>query len=177
MADDKNKIWNEAGKAGLVLAGVAAAYFIITSLISKSGTPGIMMSVLSLILWAAKFSLCIWLMIRFLRKEAEQNGKDRSATFRFGMKIALCSALVYAAVYLFYVLFIDPDMFAQSFNMLAQSYSSYFSSDQLDQLMNMESSMPTITFFVNLLWCWLFGTIVSAIAAGSICGNDNPFEE
>ena len=177
MADDRNKFLNDSGKAGLVIAAVAIAYFLISTFLSKSEGPRFLISALSLILWAGKFALCIWLMVKFLRKFAEENDKDRSRTFRFGMMVALCSALVYAGFNLVYVLFIDPDMFAETFNTLGQTYSGMLTSDQLDQIMNMESSMPTISFFVNLFWCWLFGTIVSAIASRSICGSDNPFED
>ena len=177
MAADKNKFLNDSGKAGLVIAAVAILYFVINSLLSKTESAQFLVNALSILLWAGKFALCIWLMVRFLRKYAEENDKDRSRTFRFGMMVALFSALVYAGFYLAYVTFIDPDMFAESFNRIAQAYSGFMTSDQIDQMMNMESSLPTVTFFVNLIWCWLFGTIVSAIASRSICGSDNPFED
>ena len=177
MAEEKNKFLNESGKAGLVLAGVAIAYFIISTLLAKVSLPAFVVSILGLALWAGKFALCIWLMVKFLRKFAEENEKDRSRTFRFGMMVALCSALVYAGAYFAYVMFIDPDMFAEVFNNLAQTYSGILPSDQIDTIMNMESQMPTYTFFGNLIWCWLIGTIISAIASSRICGNDNPFEE
>ena len=177
MAEDKNNLWNDAGKAGLVIAAVAIVYFIISASLSKIEGAAFLVSALSFILWAGKFALCIWLMVKYLRKFAKENDKDRSRTFRFGMAVALCSALVYAGFYLIYVLFINPDMFAETFNNLGQAYSGIMTSEQIDQIMNMESSMPTVSFFVNLIWCWLFGTIVSAIASRSICGTDNPFED
>jgi hypothetical protein len=177
MAQERNNFWNEAGKAGLVIAAVAVAYFLISATLPKIGGPKFLTSILSFVLWAGKFALCIWLMVKYLRKFAEENEKDRSRTFRFGMAVALCSAVVYAGFYLAYVLLINPDMFTESFNNIAQAYSSFMTSDQIDQMMNMESSLPTVTFFVNLIWCWLFGTIVSAIASRSICGSDNPFED
>ena len=176
MADDRNKFLNDSGKAGLVIAAVAIAYFLISTFLSKSEGPRFLISALSLILWAGKLALCIWLMVKFLRTYAEANGMDRSRTFRFGMSVAFCSALVYSGFYLLYAMYIKPDMFADTFDMIAQSYSSYITSEELDRLTNMESSMPTISFFVNIVWCWLIGTIISAIASGRICGNDNPFE-
>lgn len=176
MAEDKNKFLNESGKAGLILAAVAIAYFVISTWISLIPGPHFLTGLLGAVLWAAKVALCIWLMVKFLRNFANGNGMDRSRTFRFGMMTAFCSALVYSAFYLFYVMYIKPDMFADTFNMIAQTYSSYITSEELDRLTNMESSMPTISFFVNLVWCWLIGTIISAIASSRICGNDNPFE-
>ena len=176
MAEDKNKFLNESGKAGLILAAVAIAYFVFSSWLSGISGPRFLTGLLGVVLWAAKFALCIWLMVKFLRTYAEANGMDRSRTFRFGMSVAFCSALVYSGFYLLYAMYIKPDMFADTFDMIAQSYSSYITSEELDRLTNMESSMPTISFFVNIVWCWLIGTIISAIASGRICGNDNPFE-
>lgn len=175
MTDDKNSFLNESGKSGLILAAVAVAYFVLTFLLGKTNLSGFASSALSLVLWAIKFWLCIHLLVKFLRTEAGRNGKDRSRTFRFGMMVSLCSALVYAAAYLFFVIFIAPDTFSTIFDTMAQTSS--FTSEQMDQMANMESSMPAISFFVNLIWCWLFGTIVSAIASGNICGSSNPFEE
>ncbi len=177
MAEEKNKFLNESGKAGLVLAGVAIVYFIISTLLAKASLPSFVSNLLGLVLWAGKFALCIWLMVRFLRIFAAENDKDRSRTFRYGMTIAACSALVYAGFYLLYVSYIAPDTFSKAIDTVAQAYSGMMTSEQIDQMVNMESSMPTISFFVNLIWCWLFGTIVSAIASRSICGYDNPFED
>lgn len=177
MAEDKNSFFNESGKAGLVLAAAATAYFILSMLIGKTGMSGFVAGTLGFLLWAAKVWLCIYLMVKYLRDEAGRNGKDRSRTFRFGCMVALCSALVYAAAYLFYVMFIDPETFSHTFDTIAQLYSGSFTTEQMDTLMNMEASMPTVSFFVNLLWCSLFGTVISAIASSRICGPDNPFEE
>ena len=176
MAEDKNKFLNQSGKDGLILAGIAIAYFIISALLGKTEKGGFLLSLLSFVLWAAKLALCIWLMFVFLRRFANENGKDRSRTFRFGMAIAACSALVYAGFYLLYVTKIDPGFFAGMFDSVAQTYSSFLNSEEIDRIMNMESSMPSITFFTNLIWCWLVGTIISAIASNNICGSDNPFE-
>ena len=177
MAEDKNKFLNETGRAGLILAGVAIAYFLITTLMSKASIPGAISTILGLLLWAGKLALCIWLMVKFLRKYAEEHEKNRSLTFRFGMMVALCSALVFAGVYFAYVSLIDPEFFSGAIDTALQTYSSFMTSEDLERVANLEPSLPTITFFINLVWCWLFGTIVSAIASSNICGNDNPFDE
>lgn len=177
MAEDRNKFLNESGKAGLILAGVAIAYFLLTTWIGKIEGMGALSMIIGFVLWAGKVALCIWLMVKFLRKFAEENEKNRSRTFRFGMMVALCSALVYSAVYFAYVSIIAPDTFSNAVDTMLQNYSSFMTSEDLDRVANLESSMPTISFFINLIWCWLFGTIVSAIASSNICGNDNPFDE
>ena len=175
--EDKNNFLNESGKAGLVLAAVAILFFVVSALLGKIEGGGFFVGLLGFIAWAGKVALCIWLMFKYLREFAGKNEKDRSRTFRFGMMIALCSAIVYAGFYLLYVTVIAPDFFEGAFDKALQMYSSMMTSDQLDQIANLESSMPTISFFTNLIWCWLFGTIVSAIASSNICGADNPFKE
>ena len=175
MSEDKNKFINEAGKYGLVLATVAILYFLATTLMGKIENGGFLMSLLGIVLWGAKFALCIWLMVRFLRIFASRNDYDRPGTFRFGMVVALCSSLVYAGFYLLYVTAIEPAFFSGVFDSVANIYSSMLTSEEMDRLMNMESSMPTISFFVNFIWCTLVGIIISAIASSRICGNDDPF--
>lgn len=174
---DKSKFWNDAGKAGLVLAAVAVVYYVLNVLLSKWEGGGFLANLVTFILWGCKFALCILLMVRFLKSFAKDNEFVRRSTFRYGMAIAACSALVYSAFTLFYALVIDPDLYAETFNMMGQTYSSILTSEQLDQIMNMESSMPTIAFFTNLIWCWLVGTVISAIASSRICLPDNPFDE
>lgn len=152
MADNKNKFMNEAGKGGLILASVVIAYMLIGGLLGKIQNGGFALSLLKFILWGGKLFLCIWLMFRLMRKEAGRNGGDRSKTFRFGVMLALLSAVVVAGFNLFYVTVIAPDTFKQAFDTMAQAYSGMLPSDQLDAMMNMESSMPTISFFANLVW-------------------------
>lgn len=177
MSEDKNNFINEAGKNGLILAAVAIIYFLASAFLGKGDNGGFLKGLLGFVLWGAKFALCIWLMVRFLRNFAAENDKDRSKTFRFGTAVALCSSIVYAGFYLLYVTVIDPGFFKETFDSIAGLYSSMLTSEEMDKLMNMESSMPTASFFVNLIWCWLIGTVISAISSNRICGPDNPFEE
>ena len=175
MPEDKNKFINEAGKYGLILAAAAILYFLLNAFLGKIENGGFLMSLLGIVLWAAKFSLCIWLMFRFLRAFAAENEYNRSKTFRYGANIALCSSLVYSGFYLLYVTVIDTGFFSGVFDSVAQVYSSFLTSEEMERMMNMESSMPTVSFFVNFFWCSLLGIIISAIAAGKICGSDDPF--
>ena len=177
MGDNKNKFWDEAGKGGLILAGGAIAYFLIVTMVGKAGNAGFAVKLLSFLLWAGKFALCIWLMVRLLRAEATRNGADRSRTFRLGMAVAFLSALVYAGFYMFYVSIIDPEYFKETFDSFAVAFSSQLPSDQMDAFMNMESSMPTMGFVGNLIWCFVIGTIISSITASKLCGTKDPFED
>ena len=175
MATDKTSLWSEAGKRGLILGGMSIVYFVFVAFMGRQELPAIATTMLTVMLWILKFAGCILLMWVFLKSEALSNGHDKSRTFRYGRAIAVCSALFYSAVYLAWVLFVQPDFFDQSFDAALQMYSSFMTQESLDSIENMKSAMPTVSFFTNFIWCWLYGTILSAIISGILCKQDNPF--
>lgn len=176
--NEKVSIWNSAGKAGLALGGVSVVYLLIVQLLSKIGEPSlgllILINVSTVILWAAKLIFCIYLMRFFMKKYAKVDPEvDNSKTFRFGFLAALLSALIYAAAYLGYITFIDPDVFAESFEMLRDN--PMMDAASLEALDEMLPSMPTYAFFINLIYCTIYGTIVSAFLSRNI-PSSNPFD-
>ena len=177
--NEKINIWEQAGKAGLVLGGVSIGYMLITMLTGKliqNGSATFLLGVLNVLLWIAKFAGCILLMRFFMKRFADANpAADRGIVFRFGARVALLSALLYSAFYLAYVSFIAPDTFEPAISMLEDN--PMMDSNTLSAVEEMIPKMPTIAFFGNLIWCWLFGTIVSAVASSRICNPDNPFVE
>lgn len=176
---DKKAIWNTAGHAGLVLGLVSAIYFAIGIVMGKVDTqarPGsIMMTLGTFVLWAAKFILCIFLMKTFMKSFAANNSEaDNSDVFRFGMATAFLSALIYSACYLAYVVFINPDMFSDTIATSMAQMSSMLDSNSKQAIEDMLPKMPTITFFANLIYCYLYGTVLSAILSRNIPPR-NPF--
>ena len=173
-------IWNDASRSGLVLGGVSIGYMLCTVLLGKlqgGAAIGVLVNVLSLLLWVFKFVLCIRLMKFFMQKFVGANSEaDNRDTFRFGTVTALLSAILYSAFYLAWVSFVDPEMLTASLDMVRESYSSTFTADQMDSLEELVPKLPTITFFANLVWCWLFGTILSAIFSANIPSR-NPFKQ
>lgn len=175
---DKKSLWDSAGKAGLVLGALCVAYIAVTSFSAKLGTDSkmvaMLISLLNTCLWIAKFVGCIVLMKYFMKKYAASDKQiTNSDTFRFGSATALLSGLIYSAFYLAWVLFIQPDSFQAAFDMIIQN--SGLDSDMFSELENMLPKMPVISFFSNLLYCWLFGTVISAIFSRNIPSR-NPFE-
>jgi len=178
MGETKINIWERAGKAGLVLGGVSIAYMLITMLTGKliqNGGATFLIGALNLLLWIAKFAGCILLMRFFMKRFADaEPAADRSIVFRFGARVALLSALLYSAFYLAYVSFIAPDTFEQAISMLEDN--PMLDSNTLASVEEMIPKMPTIAFFGNLIWCWLFGTVLSAIFSSSL-RPQNPFTD
>lgn len=175
---ERKTIWNDAGQAGLVLGFVSILYFVISLLLGKvsGGTAGtILVGIASAVLWIAKLFLCIFLVRFYMLKFAQANPEaDNSDTFKFGCATALLSALIYSAFYYAWVLFIQPDTFSETFALLSDN--PMMTEDMLDELQNIAPKMPTISFFVNLIWCFLFGTLVSAVFSRNI-PSQNPFKQ
>lgn len=172
-------ILNEASKAGLVLGGVSIAYMFIVQLLSglKASTVVLFFTnVLSMALWAGKLYLCYWLMkhymIKLTKDYTEVTGKE---TFRLGMFIALCSALLYSAISLANITIISPDLYQAQMDAVMQETSSMMDSNSLGMLNNMMENLPSLSFFSNFIWCSLYGIVLSAFLSKNIPARD-PFE-
>ena len=166
-------MWNTAATAGLVLGGVSAAYMFVTQLMA--GTSGFMMTILGFLLWAAKFGGCIWLMAFFMKKHAAAHPEvDNKETFRLGMITALLSALVYSAAAFANIAFISGDAIAEQVNLTMQQMGSMMDSNSMALMETYMEKLPQITFFSNLLYCFVFGTVLSYILSRNIPSKD-PF--
>ena len=168
-------MWNTAAKAGLVLGLIPTAYMFITMWIA--GNPGFLGTVLSMILWIAKFVGCIWVMRFFMKQYAaahpEIGNKD---TFNFGMATALLSALVYSAAAFANAAFISGDAIAEQINLSLQQMSSMMDSNSMAMMDSFIQKLPQITFFSNLIYCTAFGTVLSFILSRNIPSRD-PFAD
>ena len=171
-------LWNEAGKAGLVLGIVPIVYSLLATLLAKlSGGVGVAMllSVFKFLVWAAKFAGCIYLMKFFMTKFAEKyDGVDNKKSFRFGMAIAALSALIVAAFTLLQSTLLNPEEIQEAMQESISQYSSMLDSNSMSALDSMMNNMPQIMFFSNLIYCFLFGTVVSSILSRNIPSRD-PF--
>ena len=175
--EDKKSIWNSAGSAGLILGGISVAYILLNwvlSLIAAGGAAGILASVGSILLWAVKFGACIWFMKFCMTRYSDSNPEaGHSEVFKFGMLVALLSAIVYSGAYSAYLIYLAPDQLESALDMLRDN--PMLDANSLEMVEQMIPKMPTISFFVNIVYCWLFGTVLAAIFSRSI-PSSNPFE-
>lgn len=176
---DKKSMWNDAGKAGLVLGGISVAYMVLTALTGKVSADNAGMSFimagLNLLLWIGKFCACIFLFKHFLKKRSVSDPEaDNRSIFRFGAVVALLSSLVYSACYLAYFKFFAPDMISQVADTLRDN--PMMDSNSLEAFDRMLPKMPVYMFFFNFFYCWGFGTVLSAIFSRNI-PPVNPFAD
>lgn len=170
-------LWNSAGKAGLVLGAVSTVYLFVTQLISQTDIPVVAATLTNGVLWICKFAGCIWLMSYFMKRQVSVHKvSDRSKIFRFGMLTSLLSALVYAIFTYANITVISPDLFDTQMDQILQMYAPMLDSNTMNQVDDMLEIMPQMTFFSNLIYCFLYGTSVSFILSRNIPSKD-PFAD
>lgn len=170
---DNRTIWNEAAKSGLYL-GLFTAIFLVLGIVldnfssSSSYALKITCSVISVFLWIIKVAGCLWLL-RFLmlRFSFRYSGVTNQLSFRFGMLTALTSALIVAGANL---CLMTPEKVQETVDMYF-SMAPISDSDRVE-MERILGYLPQISFFVNLIYCWLFGTVASRIYSSSIPPKD-----
>ena len=176
---DKKVIWDMASEAGLALGVTTCVIFLlqsVTSFESASVALNLTGSVLGLLLWAAKFFGCIWLMKFFMKKLCLENpGADNIDTRRMGIAAAALSAIICAAFQLAYANFINPELYSEAMDTAISSYSNMLTSDEVSKLEELKGSLGNISFFTNLIYCFVYGWILSLILSKNI-PSQNPFE-
>ena len=167
-------VWSKAGVSGAALGLVSGAFLFLGHAANSIGAPAAAISV-SFVLWLVKFIGCILLMRYFIKKFcAGYPAATNRDSFRFGMATAALSALIYSAIYLADILFVSADLFETQMAEAISTYSPMLDSNSLAMLEKMEGSYPQISFFSNLIYCFLFGTVLSAILSRDIPSRD-PF--
>ncbi len=172
---DNRTIWNEAAKTALVFAAVTIVCNLLKKGLTALEPPTFLLMLGSGILWAAEFVGCIWLMRFFMQKMVrDYEGVINADTYKYGSRIALFSAIV-IAVYNYLIIYFTPDAKIQEMmdEMLSQ-YGSMLDSNTLGAMEEMLPNLPIIMFFSNLLYCWMYGTLLSAILSRMI-PPQNPF--
>ena len=173
----QKNMWNTAGKAGLVLGLYTTAFLFISQMLGQTGIPAFLSTVLTLLLWVAKFIGCIALVLFFMKKFASENeGITNTHTFRMGVLTALLSALVYSAFTFANVAFISPELFDGQMNAIMQELAPMMDSNTQSVVEKYTENLAQITFFSNLIYCFLYGMVLSFILSRNIPKND-PFAD
>lgn len=167
--------WNSAAIAGLILAVATIAAELVSSLCGKIG--GFAGGFLGFIAWAGKLVLCAvlfrYLMLKF---KSSYDGVEYPHLQRYGLKLALFSSIIVAAYSTVNLLFINPTSFEEIMDVMRTSYSSMLDSNSEAALEKMMPKMPYYMAIGTLIYCFLWGWILSTVFARSL-RSDNPFED
>lgn len=166
-------MWNSAGTAGLALGAVSAAYLFAGQMIGgdfEAVEPATLwQQIAGTVLWGAKLISCVGLLVFYLSKFARENeDADQKTIFRMGMITAFLSAMIFSAIYLANMLYISADLYDRIFQTIIEQAAPMMDSNSLSTLERMAGSMPQILFCYNMIYCFLFGTVLSAIISRTI---------
>lgn len=173
---EKKVLFNKAAVAGLYFGAISSAYLFanwgITMLPSNVSILG---SLLNFVLWILKFAGCIWLMKYLMEKLVSENaGTSNKDTLNFGMLTSVFSAIIYAAVSFAYMAYIGGDTVSATMEELMQTPGMPVDSTSIAMMDKMLASLPQLTFWGNLIYCSLYGIVLSAILSARIPSKD-PF--
>ncbi len=168
-------ILNRAALTGLALGLISVAYMFAVQYLPQLIPSAIAVSALTTVLWIAKFVGCILVLRAAMLNFADSfDGVERRHTFRLGVFSAFFSALLFSAASLANVLYISPEAIDEAFDLVMGQYSKILDSNSLAAIDEMRGSIPEFTFFSNLAYCFLYGTVVSSILSRGIPKPD-PF--
>ena len=165
----KKYFWNLAGSAGLMLGMISSASMFTGQGISTMNISSTMGTLIGGALWLAETCGCIGMMYYYMKKfSSEFPSLGYKAISRFGAAIAFLSALIYSAVIFANMAYISADFYAEQFTLLTQQLSSSLDSNSKVMLERIMTEMPQISFFSNLIYCTIFGSVVSSIISRGI---------
>ena len=164
----RKNMWNTAGVAGLALGGVSILYLVYSHLVVDSSNlqqePSTFIAILSYIVWALKIFGCIFLMNFFMKKFFSENRNiDRSVVFKMGMAAAILSALVYSSAYLLDMMYISNEYYDAVISQAIDQMRPFMDKNASNNINGMLSILPKVTFIFNLGYCFIYGTVLSAI--------------
>lgn len=173
----KSNIWNEAGKAGLVLGLTSSAYMFANNYLGTLSINPFLMTFLSLTIRAAKITLCIYIMVALMRKFVNENpDATNSDTRRLGTLAALLSAFIFAGISFADIAYISPDLYAEQQKMIMDIYSQSLDANMLAAVERTMGNLPQYTFVSTLIYCFLYGSVLSAFLSRNIPSR-NPFAD
>ena len=171
----KKGIWDSAAKAGLIFGAISSAYMFATQFMASCEMSSFAQMAVTAVLWIAKFVGCIWLMMFFMKKLVKDFPQaQNSSTFRLGCLTAVLFSLIYAAVSFANYEFLFPDYMSGQMDAMMQQMAPMMDSNTLAQTEKMLDNMSSITFFSNLIYCSIYGILLSGILSRMIPSKD-PF--
>lgn len=174
---EKKDVLNSASVSGLVLGAVCIAYACCIYAIDQTGMNAVLSTLLKTILWAAKFVGCIFVMRYFMRRLDSRYGISQRTAFRQGVLSALFSALIVSGATFAQIQFIiTPESYEAEMMAAMSQMSGMLDSNSQRAMQGMIHQMPLISFFSTLIYCFLYGTVLSAILSRSMKPSD-PFAD
>ena len=118
------------------------------------------------------------MLVKYFMKKlvAKYDEVDNTSTFNYGMAMSFLSALIVAAFTLAVASNTDTATVTDSVMQMTNWILGGVDSNTQAAMEGIIDNLPTISFFSNLIYCFLFGTLISYIWSRRIPSRD-PFKE
>lgn len=179
----KNDVLNSASLAGTILGVFTIACTLLVQIITNAAVDldpankfgsGLIL-VADAVLWLAKFLGCFYIMKHFIVKFGKTHTDfERKHLYRVGMLSALFSATLIGIFTYVQLTYISPELIKQSMDTIYQTTGPLLDSNSLSILENLEANMASYSSLSQLIYCFLYGTILSSILSRLLMPS-NPF--
>lgn len=160
---DNKSIWNEAAVSGMLFGAVSIACLMGKEAAAMSGNT-FLISLAGIVLWATEFFGCILLMKKrmMLLKDKYYEVKIEES-YKFGRRAALLSGLLVASANALIIL----KMPAETMDTMVGTLTTQLqlSASEMDSVNGVVDKLPVWTFIFQWIYCFLYGTVLSAIMA------------
>lgn len=157
--------WNSAAVAGLVMAIATIILDYLPTLVLAIEIKGFIGSFLVFLVKVAKIAACIYVFKVLMDRFNGTVKTDYARLQRYGLKVALFSSILVAGFSLVQILVINPEMMTQTIQAVQSTYQNMMDSNTMAAMEKMISKLPVITFFSSLIYCYLWGWILSTTFA------------
>ena len=163
MKLDNKTLWNEAGRVGFVFGGFSSLCLVLKEGAALTGS-NFLVTAAAIILWAVEFFGCILLMKKYMLDLRDKyDGATIEDVYHFGRRVALLSGLILAAVDAFITMKIPPETVENVVSELNTAVTSKLGSGYENEVGRFVDKLPLYTFIGQWLYCFLYGSLLSAI--------------
>ena len=172
MKLDNKTLWNEAGRVGFVFGGFSTLCLLLKegAALTKSD---FLIQAAAIILWAVEFFGCILLMKKYMLDLRDKfDGVTMEDAYHFGRRVALLSGLILAAVDAVLIMKMPQDTVADVVSELNTAVTAKLGAGYEGEVGRVVDRLPLYTFIFQWLYCFLYGSLLSAIMARYIFMQD-----
>ena len=172
MKLDSKTLWNEAGRVGFVFGGFSSLCLLLKEGAALTGSTFLVQAA-AIILWAVEFFGCILLMKKYML-DLRDKFDDVTAvdTYRFGRRVGLLSGLILAAVDAVLIMKMPQDTVADVISELNTAVTAKLGAGYEGEVGRVVDRLPLYTFIFQWLYCFLYGSLLSAIMSRYIFMQD-----
>ena len=172
MKLDSKTLWNEAGRVGFVFGGFSSLCLVLKEGAALTGSTFLVQAA-AIILWAVEFFGCILLMKKYMLDLRDKfDGVTMEETYHFGRRVALLSGLILAAVDAALIMKMPQDTVADVVNELNTAITAKLGAGYEGEVGRVVDRLPLYTFIFQWIYCFLYGSLLSAIMARYIFMQD-----